>query len=71
MWGEGAFYRERWYPALEVNHLFRLSDGGADKPEAVAAICPNCHRRVHYGQDTSSYNQRLIEKIYFKEYSRS
>ncbi|SDJ73545.1 HNH endonuclease [Salimicrobium halophilum] len=60
---EAPFVKKDGTPFLEVHHLFRLSDGGADKPEAVAAICPNCHRRVHYGQDASSYNDELISRI--------
>ncbi|MFC1652495.1 HNH endonuclease [Planctomycetota bacterium] len=36
---------------LEVHHLFRLADDGPDIPDNVAAICPNCHRELHYGAD--------------------
>ncbi|MBT2740557.1 HNH endonuclease [Bacillus sp. ISL-77] len=54
-------------PFLEVHHLTRLSDGGIDSPENVAAICPNCHRRAHYGSDAVEYNQRLIELTAAKE----
>ncbi|WP_066363215.1 HNH endonuclease [Neobacillus drentensis] len=54
-------------PFLEVHHLTRLSDGGPDAPEHVAAICPNCHRRVHYSSDANEYNSKLINKIALKE----
>lgn len=47
-------------PFLEVHHLYRRSDGGADDPDNVLALCPNCHRRVHYGEDGEKFNQRLI-----------
>lgn len=50
-------------PFLEVHHLDRLADGGADRPDKVAAICPNCHRRVHYGSDGSQVNGNLKTKI--------
>ncbi|MGR5411063.1 HNH endonuclease [Vibrio sp. PNB22_8_1] len=36
-------------PYLEVHHKVRLSDGGEDTIENVIALCPNCHRKVHYG----------------------
>lgn len=49
-------------PFLEVHHLHRLSDGGPDRPENVIALCPNCHRRRHHGQDGDEFNQHLIEK---------
>ncbi len=48
-------------PYLEVHHLYRRADGGADDPENVLAICPNCHRRVHYGQNGQAYNAELRE----------
>ncbi|MFB3167455.1 HNH endonuclease signature motif containing protein [Neobacillus sp. 179-C4.2 HS] len=54
-------------PFLEVHHLTRLSDGSPDTPEHVAAICPNCHRRVHYSFDANEYNFKLINIIAFKE----
>lgn len=53
--------------SLEVHHMYRLSDGGPDHPEHVAAICPNCHARIHRAVDGLDYNQRLIEKIEDKE----
>lgn len=53
--------------ALDVHHLYRLSDGGPDHPEHVAAICPNCHARIHRGSDGIEYNRVLIEKILSKE----
>ena len=49
-------------PFLEVHHLRRRSDGGADHPDNVVALCPNCHRRAHYGQDGTEFNQQLIER---------
>lgn len=55
--------------SLDVHHLYRLSDGGPDHPEHVAAICPNCHARIHRGRDGAEYNQVLIKKIREKERS--
>ncbi len=46
-------------PYLEVHHIQRLSDGGPDRPEAVVAVCPNCHRRAHYAHDGEAFNRRL------------
>lgn len=36
-------------PYLEVHHLVQLCDGGEDTTENAAALCPNCHRDLHYG----------------------
>ena len=31
----------------ERDHLVPLGEGGTDTVENVAALCPNCHRRMH------------------------
>ena len=36
-------------PYLEVHHKIQLADGGEDTVENAIALCPNCHRRKHYG----------------------
>ena len=36
-------------PYLEVHHRVRLADRGEDTVENAIAVCPNCHRRAHYG----------------------
>ncbi len=51
-------------PFLEVHHLRRLTDGGLDQINVVAAICPNCHRRLHYGKDAAAVNAKLTTKIF-------
>lgn len=28
-----------------------LSDGGSDTTNNAVAICPNCHRELHYGRN--------------------
>jgi len=50
-------------PFLEVHHIYRLSDGGPDAPDAVAALCPNCHRRAHHAQDAAAFNAALAARI--------
>ncbi len=36
-------------PYLEVHHMVPLSEGGPDTLDNVIAICPNCHRKMHFG----------------------
>jgi len=36
-------------PYLEVHHWIPLSEGGKDTVENAGALCPNCHREVHFG----------------------
>ena len=36
-------------PYLEVHHKKQLAHGGEDTVENAIAVCPNCHRQLHYG----------------------
>ena len=36
-------------PYLEVHHRLPLAQGGDDTVENAIALCPNCHRKSHYG----------------------
>ena len=37
-------------PYLEVHHRVPLADGGEDTVANAIALCPNCHRELHYGK---------------------
>lgn len=50
-------------PYLEAHHTTRMSDGGVDHPRFVAALCPTCHREIHYGQNGSELNKKLTELL--------
>jgi len=52
---------------LEPHHIRRLSDGGPDDPRWVGAICPNCHREIHHGQNGAHKNAALEQLIGKKE----
>lgn len=36
-------------PYLEVHHKVQLAFGGEDSVKNAIAVCPNCHRKAHYG----------------------
>jgi 5-methylcytosine-specific restriction protein A len=36
-------------PYLEVHHKIPLAQGGEDTFENTVALCPNCHRLMHFG----------------------
>lgn len=38
-------------PYLEVHHWITLSEGGEDTVENAGALCPNCHKQAHFGQE--------------------
>lgn len=50
-------------PYLHAHHVHELSEGGSDTPDTVIALCPNCHYRVHHGEDGDDFNQILINKL--------
>jgi 5-methylcytosine-specific restriction protein A len=67
--GPAPFKTSQGHPYLEPHHIKRLSDGGPDDPRVVIGICPNCHRRAHYGEDKVAYNSELLARVTAKEYA--
>jgi len=47
-------------PYLEVHHVRKLADGGSDRTENAVALCPNCHKQLHYGLRANM----LVEDLY-------
>jgi 5-methylcytosine-specific restriction protein A len=41
------FNKKNGEPYLEVHHIQFLSEEGSDTIDNVAALCPNCHRKIH------------------------
>ena len=60
---KAPFVTKQRRPYLEPHHIRRRADGGPDDPRWVAALCPNCHREVHYGFKGEELNQRLSDKL--------
>lgn len=47
---KAPFIRKKDFtPYLEVHHVIQLSQGGDDTVENAVALCPNCHRKQHFG----------------------
>jgi 5-methylcytosine-specific restriction protein A len=61
------FERLNGSPYLEPHHTTRLSDGGADHPRFVGAICPACHREIHHGKNGVVKNAALTHLLLKKE----
>ncbi len=57
------FTREDCSPFLEVHHVLRLADGGEDTTNNAAALCPNCHRELHYGAEKRELAAKLRRKV--------
>lgn len=52
-------------PYLEVHHIVQLSNKGDDKVYNCVALCPNCHKELHYGK-LSVEKINVITKILYK-----
>ena len=63
---EAPFKTKENRPYLEPHHILRIADGGPDNPHWVAALCPNCHKQVHYGKDGDYMNGLLLD--YLKQF---
>jgi len=53
---EAPFCKPDGRPYLEIHHPHTLADGGPDVIENAVALCPSCHRELHYGVNQ---NKRL------------
>ncbi|HDR9804609.1 TPA: HNH endonuclease [Burkholderia cenocepacia] len=47
-------------PYLEVHHVRKLAERGPDLVSNTVAVCPNCHRELHYGESA----RQLVERLY-------
>jgi 5-methylcytosine-specific restriction protein A len=50
-------------PYLEVHHVRRLCDGGPDTTANAIAVCPNCHRQLHYGREAQELVRELKRRL--------
>ena len=56
---QAPFLDKQGVPFLEVHHIVWLSKGGPDAIQNVAALCPNCHRRMHSLDDRQDIKKLL------------
>src|SRR4029077_20879597 len=48
-------------PYCEVHHVIPLAEGGEDRIENVACLCPSHHREVHLGNQSRILETQLKE----------
>jgi HNH endonuclease len=48
---------------LEVHHVVQLSQGGPDTTCNTVALCPTCHRELHYGANRAQLMALLCERV--------
>ena len=57
------FLRMEGSPYLEIHHLIPLSEEGNDDIDNVSAICPNCHKELHFGENKEKKSDDLLKII--------
>ena len=50
-------------PFLEVHHVRQFADNGTDTVTNAVALCPNCHREAHYGNNAKVLLSHLYERV--------
>jgi 5-methylcytosine-specific restriction enzyme A len=50
-------------PFLEVHHVKHLADKGSDTITNAVALCPNCHRELHYGINSQLKKTALFAHV--------
>jgi hypothetical protein len=62
--GEAAPFRTPdGEPYLETHHVDELGKGGEDHPDKVVAVCPTCHKQIHYGENGEELNEAIRERL--------
>lgn len=65
--GEKGFPKVDGKPFLETHHVIALSEQGPDKTDNVIALCPNDHRRAHFGIDWKELQSEFLEILKSKK----
>lgn len=51
------------HPFLEIHHARQLAENGSDTVTNTVALCPNCHRELHYGENSKKLTSLLYERV--------
>jgi predicted HNH restriction endonuclease len=65
--GTSLFQRDDGSNFLEVHHVVPLGEDGDDTLVNAAALCPMCHRELHYGVERLPKRKVLQAAIKAKE----
>lgn len=50
-------------PYLEIHHVKHLSKHGSDTLENTVAVCPNCHKELHFGERRDELVSALYRNV--------
>ncbi|MEB7642755.1 HNH endonuclease [Acinetobacter pittii] len=59
---EAPFRDESGNPYLEVHHVLPLSCNGSDTITNTVALCPNCHKSIHFSNEKIKLYENLFKK---------
>jgi predicted restriction endonuclease len=48
---------------LEVHHMKTLVQGGSDRVQNTVALCPNCHRALHYASNAAELARQVYKLV--------
>jgi 5-methylcytosine-specific restriction protein A len=60
---QAPFNNSDGIPYLEIHHIRQLADKGSDTVTNAVAVCPNCHKELHYGENSQILAERLYKQI--------
>ena len=60
---KAPFLNEKKEVFLESHHIISLSEQGKDTLDNMIALCPNCHREAHYGQNKDHLKKLFLDKF--------
>jgi 5-methylcytosine-specific restriction endonuclease McrA len=58
-----GFQKENGEPYIEVHHVIPLSEEGEDSVYNTVALCPNCHRALHYANNREELREILLNYL--------
>lgn len=61
--GKAPFITNQDIGYFELHHVVRLADGGSDTVENTVALCPNCHREMHFGKNNIEKTKTLYKNV--------
>lgn len=50
-------------PYLELHYVRQLAEGGPDTVANAVALCPDCHREIHYGANAQVLEAWLYDNV--------
>jgi len=58
-----GFTKDSGEQYIETHHMIPMAEGGEDSIFNVAAVCPNCHKELHYGNDRQELTDTLRDAV--------